>query len=73
MAKFIAEIKKPAIIDLKRIAERTEIINETTSAIRTINDEMKPITSIWFSFFIIICFQNGFDKIVHTSKDTKKS
>jgi hypothetical protein len=40
MAKFIAEIKKPAIIDLKRIAERTEIINKTTSAIRTINDEM---------------------------------
>jgi len=46
IAKFMAETKKPKIIDLKRIADRTELKKKTTSPIRTIKDEMNPNASI---------------------------
>ena len=45
MAKFAAENKKPTEIDLNRIADKTEVNNRTTSAIRTIKDEMNPNAS----------------------------
>jgi len=42
----MAETKKPKIIDLKRIADRTELKKNTTSPIRTSKDEMNPNANI---------------------------